>query len=364
MSSEFWSRELHSDNDAALEKRVVSAAEAALAEHQYVSAIDVFTGMGLLAPSHVTAWQKGQLDFLERMIQGNPKKISRAMAIFRQWAEAKGLQPSETQYVRSAPAGMVDLRFTNSGDPGIEKNYRTHYVSPVLSERKQQQIKEKLSKAPEPVVFQILRDSECSECGAELLEDSFLLMEAGQPLCLPCANLGDLEFLPAGDAALTRRSTKYSGRTAVVVRFSKSRGRYERQGILVETAALERAEQECELDADARAATRVRAAALRREYDSELTARMTQQMLTLFPGCPPDQASKIARHTATRGSGRVGRTAAGRNLEEQALAAAVAAAVRHRYTEYDALLASGLDRAAAREKIADQVREILDAWRG
>jgi hypothetical protein len=67
-------------------------------------------------------------------------------------------------------------------------------------------------------------------------------MEAGQPLCLPCARLGDLEFLPAGDAALTRRATKYSARTAVVVRFSKSRGRCERQGILVEKPAIEKAE--------------------------------------------------------------------------------------------------------------------------
>jgi hypothetical protein len=36
---------------------------------------------------------------------------------------------------------------------------------------------------------------------------------------------------------------------AVVVRFSRSRKRYERQGILVERAALERAGQECAEDA-------------------------------------------------------------------------------------------------------------------
>ena len=59
------------------------------------------------------------------------------------------------------------------------------------------------------------------------------------------AALDDLEYLPAGDAALTRRAAKYSGRTAVVVRFSRSRGRYERQGILVEETALKKAELEC-----------------------------------------------------------------------------------------------------------------------
>jgi hypothetical protein len=330
---------LHPDNEEALGSRVVRAAEDALAHHQYVSALDVLTGMGLLTLTNLEAWRKGRIDFLERVIQGNLKKISFSMAMFRRWAQARRLRPSETRYVRRTRMGTVDLQFSKSGDPAIEKSYRTHYVSPALSEHKQQQIKERLSWAAQRVVFQILRDSKCSECGAELAPDSFLFMEAEQPLCLHCARLG----------ALTRRAAKYSGRTAVVVRFSKSRGRYERQGILVENAALERAERECTLDADARATARVRAAALRREQDRELIARMTRQMLILFPGCPPDEASEIARHTAARGSGRIGRTAAGRNLEEQALTVAVSAAVRHQHTKYDALLAAGLDRALARQ---------------
>ena len=62
--------------------------------------------------------------------------------------------------------------------------------------------------------------------------------------------------MPAGDAALTQRAAKSSNRTAVVVRFSRSRGRYERQDILVENSALEKAEQECLLDADERVKAR------------------------------------------------------------------------------------------------------------
>jgi hypothetical protein len=208
-----------------LEKRVVSAAEAALARKQYVSAIDVLTGSGLLAPTRVESWRKGRIDFLERVIQGNLKKISQSMKIFRKWAFEKGLKPSETGYMRRTRNGTVDLRFSKSGDPDIEKNYRTHYVSPALSERKQERLTQKLSGPAQPVVFEILRESACSECGAELAPGSFLLMEAEQPLCLPCARLDDLEYLPAGDAAMTRRSARHSERTAVVVRFSRSRGR-------------------------------------------------------------------------------------------------------------------------------------------
>lgn len=354
---------MHPGRREELKKRVVRAAEAALYDHQYVSAIDVLTGSGLLASTHVESWRRGRIDFLERVIQVNLKKISLAMKMFRKWAFEKGLKASETHYVRRTRNGTIDLQFSKSGNPAIEKSYRTHYVSPALSERKQERLAQKLSTPAKPVVFQILRDSVCSECGAELERDSFLVMEAEQPLCLPCARLDDLEFLPAGDAALTRRSAKYSERTAVVVRFSRSRGRYERQGVLVEKPALEKAEQECVADAGERAKARAAGAARRQEQDRELIARMTVEIGKLFPRCPPREAAAIAAHTATRNSGRVGRTAAGRNLDEGALTAAVNAAVRHRHTAYDELLAAGIDRGDAGQQVAGQVQAVLAAWR-
>ena len=343
--------------------RVVQAAEAALADHSIVSAVDVLCGIGLLAPTRVEAWRRGRIDFLERVIRGNPHKISSSMAMFHRWAREKRLEPSETRYVQRTRTGIVELQFSKSGDPEIEKNYRTHFVSPALSEQKQKRLQEKLEQAPQTVVFQILRDSQCSECGAEIERDSFLVMEAKQPLCLPCAGLGELDFLPSGDTALSRRATKHSGRVGVVVRFSRSRKRYERQGILVERLALETAEQECTQDADERAAARARGAERRREEDRALVGRMVQQIGLLFPGCPRREAAAIAEHTAQRGSGRVGRTEAGRKLEQQALTLAVAAAVRHNHTDYDELLANGLDRATARQQVMEKVEALLAMWR-
>jgi hypothetical protein len=96
----------------------------------------------------------------------------------------------------------------------------------------------------EIVVFSVVRDSKCTECGAELWKGSLLRLEQEKALCIDCADLGHLEFLPTGDAALTRRSSKYSTLRAVVVRWSRARKRYERQGILVESEALRRAEEE------------------------------------------------------------------------------------------------------------------------
>jgi hypothetical protein len=346
-----------------LEERVARAAETALSRQHYVSAIDVLCGMGLLLPMHVDSWRRGRVDYLERVIQGNLHKLSSSMGIFRRWAGEKGLKPSETAYIRRARSGSIALQFSKSGDPAIEKNYSTHYISPALSERKQEKLQEKLNRAPQPVVFQTLRDGQCSECGVEMGEGSLLLMEAEQPFCLACAGFADLEFLAAGDVALTRRATKHTARSAVVVRFSRARKRYERQGVLVETSALERAERECAEDADERAAGRAREAVRRRENDRKLVARMAKQIEVLFPCCPPHELATIAEHTAARGSGRVGRTEAGRNLEERALTAAVVAAVRHKHTEYDKLLQRGVDRASARERVAGKIDEILAAWR-
>ncbi len=79
------------------------------------------------------------------------------------------------------------------------------------------------------VVIQPVRDWACAECTGT---GDLLRMEEARPLCLDCADLGHLVFLPAGDAALTRRAKKASGLSAVVVRWSRTRKRYERQGIL------------------------------------------------------------------------------------------------------------------------------------
>jgi hypothetical protein len=90
---------------------------------------------------------------------------------------------------------------------------------------------------------------------------------------------------------------------------------------------------------------------------------MIRHIGILFPGCPPAERAAIAEHTAVRGSGRVGRTEAGRALEQDALTAAVVAAIRHRHTNYDGLLAKGLDRTAARHQVAGTIDRILGAWR-
>jgi len=213
------------------------------------------------------------------------------------------------------------------------------------------------------VVFWTLNESVCSECGEELGRGSLLRLEGERALCLTCADLDHLTFLPRGDAALTRRASKHSGLRAVVLRFSRSRKRYERQGILVEEAAVLRAEAERLADADARAARQRRDAEHRAARDAEYVASFARRIGELLPGCPAAERGAIAEHACEVRSGRVGRSAAAKELDQGAVELAVRAHVRHRHTGYDALLAAGVDRSEARLEVAAEVDAVLDRWR-
>jgi len=320
-------------NGNKLERGVVRAAEAALAERREVRDGDRRAGgCGVAA----------------------------AMRCFRGWARARGLQPSETVYV-TRTRDRRQLRFSKSGDPEIERAYRTHWVSPELSERKRARLAERQSRPPDLVVISPVKDFTCSACGS--VGGGLLMMEDAGPVCLRCADMDHLVFLASGDAALTRRAKASSRLSAVVVRFSRARKRYERQGILVEEAALERAEAECLADEEARARRSERDALRRADEDLELQTRMAVQIARLFRGCPVERAQAIARHASVRGSGRVGRSAAGRALDPEALELAVAASVRHQDTRYDELLMSGVGRDQARAEVRWQVAVVLDGWR-
>ncbi|MGC5565295.1 DUF2293 domain-containing protein [Streptomyces sp. FR-108] len=212
-----------------------------------------------------------------------------------------------------------------------------------------------------PLVVQPLKRRHCGECGGGPL--SLLVLEEGAPRCLDCADLGHLVFLARGDTALTRRAREESGLSAVVVRFNRRRSRYERQGVLVEEAALARAEERCLADAEARRRRRRRDARRRAVEDARFTDAFARNILQLFPCCPDDRARAIAAHASVRGSGRVGRSAAGRALSEAAVVSAVRAAVRHTETPYDELLMGGVARHEARRRIASVVEATLAAWR-
>ncbi len=131
-----------------INKRVIQAAESVLYHQHYVSPVDVLVGLGYLQSVHLQDWKKGKIPYLEKVIQANLSKISIAMKCFRAWARYKGLNPSQTVYLARTKGPKRELRFSKSGSPTIEESYRTHYVLPLLREKKQEKLMEKLEKFP------------------------------------------------------------------------------------------------------------------------------------------------------------------------------------------------------------------------
>ena len=214
------------------------------------------------------------------------------------------------------------------------------------------------------VVFELIsRESSCSECGAELGKGRLLRKEKEKGLCMECADLSHLVFLGAGDACITRRASKYSPLRAVVLRWSRSRKRYERQGILVSDDAIRRAEEECLGDAEARTRRQQYAAVRRAAHDAQYVAAFAAEIRRRFPAAPAGTAEAIAEHACETHSGRIGRTARAKDFDPGAIDLAVRAFIRHRHTRYDDLLGRGLEREEARAMVRDDIDRVADSWR-
>lgn len=130
------------ENQKRLQQRTLKAAGEALYKKDYVSAIDVLIGMQWLTPSDVEDWRKGKIPYLEKVIQANLNKITQCMKYFRAWAVSNEMKPSLTVY--HMRKSKKDLRFSISGNYNIEKEYRTHYVSPKLLAIKKQRLQKEL----------------------------------------------------------------------------------------------------------------------------------------------------------------------------------------------------------------------------
>ena len=227
-----------------LRSRVAAAAADALARQGFVTPVDVCLGLGWLHASNVDDWRHGRVDNLEYFLPVHGDRITELIVCLDSWARERGLQRTEAEYV-SATRNRRPLRFSTGAPAAVEAAWRTRWVSRDLPAQKRERITKAQDSPPDLVVVQPVRDWTCAECQGT---GDLLIMDDAGPLCLACADMDHLVFLPSGEAALTRRAKKASGLSAVVVRWSRTRKRYERQGLLVEDAALEHAEQQCLAD--------------------------------------------------------------------------------------------------------------------
>src|SRR5258706_10725154 len=116
-----------------LGERVAEAAVQALKHEKYVSAVNVLMNMGLLQPYQFEKWRQGQVPDLESGIQCGPRKLNDILLLFRSWVQARGLQPNPI-VLKTHHRGTEScpLRFSISGDPDLEREYRTQWLSTEL----------------------------------------------------------------------------------------------------------------------------------------------------------------------------------------------------------------------------------------
>ena len=146
-------------------------------------------------------------------------------------------------------------------------------------------------------------------------------MEKAKPLCLECADLDHLMFLPRGDAALTRRSRKYSTLSAVVVKSTRSRERYEARACSSNRTPLsargrmpQRRRKAPNRAGEGRARARTSRPAVRRTIPRCRRSR--------YLDCPVDEAERC-EDAREKYSGRVGRSAAAKSFDATAIEPAV-----------------------------------------
>ncbi|KAA9149998.1 DUF2293 domain-containing protein [Amycolatopsis acidicola] len=346
---------------AKLRQRVHQTAESLLQKQKYVAPVDILVGLRWVGAATVEDWRRGRVDALTRALPVDEERVTTAFEHLREWARERGLQPDEVAYV----AGTRDQRpLVFAENEALQRVFRVHWLSPQLSDKQRERLTARQNKAPDLAVWVTDKDWDCDVCRTRQPAGEFVLLEGEQRVCLSCADFDHLTFLAAGNAALSRRAKQESALSVLVMRFNRRRKRNERQGILVDEAALERAEAQCLADEDVRARRRERDAVRRAAQDVDFQAAMATEIRRLYPGCTAERAQAIAEHAGTRGSGRVGRSAAGRALDEEAVRLAVIASVRHQDTDYDALLMAGVPRADARDRIRATIDKVLASWSG
>ena len=102
----------------------------------YAAPVDVLMEIGYLSKKDYENWRYGRVSHLERVCTANLSKLSTVMHQMRVYAKKAGLKPSFCCYKQwgvkkkggQGRKPVIQLRFSKSGQPEIERWYATHFV--------------------------------------------------------------------------------------------------------------------------------------------------------------------------------------------------------------------------------------------
>ena len=180
-----------------LKNKVICAAIEHLHRERSISPLDILIDLGFLHPAHLQEWKRGHIPFLEYVLEKDIHKISYVIKCFRRWAKERRLTPKETLYHKETSNAKHELQFTRKGRPQTELFYRTHYISPYVSEKKKGPFRER---SLELLTLVLQNPSHCSECGKGIMKGSLYFLEEKKPLCLSCGDANVSSFFRAKHA--------------------------------------------------------------------------------------------------------------------------------------------------------------------
>jgi hypothetical protein len=96
--------------------------------------------MGNLTQKNHEAWYRGQVPYLERVFEGSLSKANRILRIIGFHVHELNMVPRRTVYYQWGKGKDRILRFSKSGNEGVEDAYSTHYVWNRSQEKKRQVI--------------------------------------------------------------------------------------------------------------------------------------------------------------------------------------------------------------------------------
>ena len=102
----------------------------------YAAPVDVLMEIDVLSKSNYEDWRFGRVPYLESVCTINFHKLSFIMHQMRVYAKNNDLKPSFCYYKRwgmkkkngQDRKPVIQLRFSKSGNPEVEKWYATHFV--------------------------------------------------------------------------------------------------------------------------------------------------------------------------------------------------------------------------------------------
>lgn len=106
--------------------------------------------------------------------------------------------------------------------------------------------------------------------------------------------------------------------------------------------------------------TRAERAANVVKRDEGMAKGFQKEIMNIFPQIPPYALQNVAQVALQKGKGKVGRV--GKLDVQRKARLAVWAHVRHRETDYDALLRRGVPREEARQQVEAKIKEVYKAW--